>query len=333
MVVHDELLFALDPGFEKKRKRLGNDSLEALECGGSTVKAIVLARLKKKDQTSGNIAPPVRIKIVIVSESCDIPRKAEDNGEEDMNDENDKGKKQKTFFHVERAKCYWYSAFFAGDDIQPGCLVVLDRPRADTYKGRVCISGRVNRLERSSWKVMQENLPEELFDPPKSLGEFEVREDVCLRFGSCGHEERSALAFTRGFHTNSKAVYSYSDATKTVHVGAYVERVRGYPTELEGNNVKILMSTKLYERHAQAFGIVDVDTWVALAPLFFDNLHAVLFVNYDSDATHSMLGNLRPSAKQGSEWKYVCSTHRVASHVEFRRNTSKGGVPSSAFLR
>lgn len=276
----------------KRRTQLQFDSAtKFLKSASGT--AIVLGRLPTRVRTPGKNAPPVVIRIVIVSRAVSVPY-GKSSG------------KQGKHLELEVGSEIFYSAFQLDKAVVPGCLIVLERPYVSIFNEVEKVTGTATLLKEAIPSTLLEDLPVKCTRLPASLTEMEECQTLVLAV--TGEEldvvqsEWEALTFIEGYSKQAEQVYCRKTRNDVQYASALVESTGGYPVLIElENEEKVFASVRLYDNHFEDFGIVNVDAWVKLAPLLFDAFKGFMITYVETKATIGLVANMRNS----SAYKYV----------------------------
>ena len=296
-----------------KRRKFNKAALtHFLKSRGGSVKAIVLARMKRRSTTPGRKAPPVSLRILICSETTKI-REIVPAGEAQRQ------------YELTQGETYWYGAWDPMDNVQPGCMVVLANPSAKMFNDVMAIKGRATLLKAASYELFANEAPLSLFQVPPSLEELVERGNLILNFNGASTER--PVAYTEGIFDNRQAVYSAKDREGNLLKGAYIEDYGGYPTEIVAHGgVKVLVSLKYYDNNFDCFGIVNNDAWVALAPLLMDELVAFPLTYVDREHTRQLSMNLSEASQSSNGPNYAVGLSCTKLVVNLPEMLAKAGL-------
>ena len=281
-----------------KRRKFDREGLSRfLKSRGGSVKAIVLARMKRRSAAPGKKAPPVSLRIVICSETTKI-REVVSSGEAPRQ------------YELTQGKSYWYGAWDPAENVQPGSMVVLVNPSAKVFNGEMALKGRATMLKPASYQLFAEHTPLSLFQLPSSLEALVANRNLVLHFKG-GTEPPDAdterpVAYTEGVFEDIHTVYSAKDREGNLLKGAYIDEFGGYPGEIQAHGGrKVLTSTKYYDNNFDCFGIVSNEAWVALAPLLLDDFMAFSLTYVDPEYTSQLSMNLTDASQSSHAPTYV----------------------------
>ena len=235
------------------------------------------------------------LKVVILSETTVVK---EMRGEDEAPTEHD----------LEKGSLHWYGAFKLAATVQPGCVVVLQRPFARMYNGAIKFSGEVSLLKVSSFETLKESVPMALYQLPNTLADLVKQEMLVLVFDpEAPSNALHPVAYTQGYTENVKDIYIRRDREDVEHIGAYIAGYRGYPVAIaaDAETNQVLSSVKSYDNHYRGFGVTNTKVWVALAPLFMNELAARMVVHVDKKATEQLEVNLAGGAVPTHGFQYV----------------------------